>query len=348
MQVDTAKLGAGMADALNKNLAKDGLKSTVTATASDELPAAGRRLQQAGGYGGYGGGKPTCIIVYVVIVPVPAGQAVTSVASVAQLAATSTAKDSKVLVALLTVRVHACWPGGGPAAAAFGGRVRVSRPAYRRPLRALAAPASVVCWSRLARPHSHPHPHPLLPPQVSLPASVLDSLGDLMALIAQIIKLTVDGILGTPSSPAPISPAPTSPIPSSPIPTSPIPSSPAPTSPIPSSPAPTSPIPSSPAPSASPSPGSSPDLSPSPGGYGGSPPLTAASPPPVGDIVASPPINPGGECTNSDTCYLGRNLTVDCKLGGFCLCTDSTCRQVDCSGTISSCSSNGDIACCSV
>jgi hypothetical protein len=69
--VDTSKLGAGMAAELNKDLAKKGLTATVTATATDS-PAGRRRLQQAGGYGeepttgSYGEEGPGCIVVYVV------------------------------------------------------------------------------------------------------------------------------------------------------------------------------------------------------------------------------------------------------------------------------------------
>jgi hypothetical protein len=55
-QVDTQKLGSGMADALNKNLAAKGQTCTVTATATNQAPSGqGRRLHQdAGSYGGYG------------------------------------------------------------------------------------------------------------------------------------------------------------------------------------------------------------------------------------------------------------------------------------------------------
>jgi hypothetical protein len=71
--LDTSKLGAGMATELNKDLAKKGLTATVTATATDKPAAGRRRLQQASGYGGeptsggYGEEEgPGCIVVYVV------------------------------------------------------------------------------------------------------------------------------------------------------------------------------------------------------------------------------------------------------------------------------------------
>ncbi len=98
--VDEKALGDKMAEEMNKNLAKDGLTATVTATASD-APATGRRLQQSGGYGGgYGGG---CILIYVIIIPIPAGSTPSAVTTIAKTTATNTATNPTVLMALLTV-----------------------------------------------------------------------------------------------------------------------------------------------------------------------------------------------------------------------------------------------------
>ncbi len=94
--VDEKALGDAMAEEMNKNLAKDGLTATVTATASD-APATGRRLQQSGGYGG------GCILIYVLIIPIPAGSTPSAVTTIAKTTATNTATNPTVLMALLTV-----------------------------------------------------------------------------------------------------------------------------------------------------------------------------------------------------------------------------------------------------
>ncbi len=109
-----------MAAALNADLASSGLTAKVTATASDApASSSGRRLLA----GGYGGGPEAvtftssggCVIVYNLVIPIPAGQSPSAVASLAQASATNTAQDSAVVVALLKVwrsalRRLACCP----------------------------------------------------------------------------------------------------------------------------------------------------------------------------------------------------------------------------------------------
>jgi hypothetical protein len=96
-----------MTTELNKALSKDGLSATVTATATDAL-ASGLRLLQQGGYGddtgsgAYGGGI-SCVVVYVIVIPIPAGRTASSVESVGAATALATAKNPSVLMILLTV-----------------------------------------------------------------------------------------------------------------------------------------------------------------------------------------------------------------------------------------------------
>jgi hypothetical protein len=97
-----------MATELNADLAMRGLPSaTVAATASDV--AAGRRRLQQGGYGGAGSGATdgiSCIVVYVIVIPIPSGQTAADVAGAAQTTATATAKSPGVLMALLKVSLE--------------------------------------------------------------------------------------------------------------------------------------------------------------------------------------------------------------------------------------------------
>ena len=99
-----------MGTELNKELGKKGLTATVTATATDAL-ASGRRLLQQGSYGddgtggAYGGGI-SCVVVYVIVIPIPAGQTASSVESVGAATALATAKNPSVLMILLTVSVQ--------------------------------------------------------------------------------------------------------------------------------------------------------------------------------------------------------------------------------------------------
>ncbi len=152
-QVDTDKLGDGMATELNKvgprkcqprltpcswaahrlcpahwidprlaaaclappqELAKKGLTSSVTATATDSTaaPSSGRRLLQ-GSYGddtkggAYGGGV-SCIVTYVIVIPIPAGQTSEAVEEVGSSTAMATAKNPAVLMILLQVSRRSC------------------------------------------------------------------------------------------------------------------------------------------------------------------------------------------------------------------------------------------------
>jgi hypothetical protein len=195
-----------MAAELNKDLAAKGLTATVTATATDSpKPASGGRRLHQGSYGGSYGGQVSCIVVYIVVIPVPAGQTLAAVEDVAQSTAESTAKDPAVMVGLLQVR--GARRRSGPASSSAQ-----AWPASRT--RAAKRPEQQACLhARLAKLTLRPVVS-TAHPQASVPASVLSLLGNLLALISQIIASTLSaifsGLTPTPTpTPSPgLSPAP--------------------------------------------------------------------------------------------------------------------------------------------
>jgi hypothetical protein len=75
--------------------------ATVTATVTDAVAAAGRRLTQAQQGAGV-------VVLYVIVFTLPAGQQVAGVAALAEAAANTAATDTTALKTLLQVRMMRC------------------------------------------------------------------------------------------------------------------------------------------------------------------------------------------------------------------------------------------------
>ncbi len=235
-QVDTAKLGAGMAEALNKELAPQGLTATVTATATDAAPSSGaRRLQQQQqqqqpvDYGGSPAPAPAALVVYMPRAR-PARQQ-------------RDHRGNRVQLRRHQDRHRFCRDGraaqgarGGLRGGARGGRSSLGAPGrawVAAPPPGHAAAASGQHVRRPAPPHA----------QISVPVDVLASLGDLAKLVSSIIRSTAAIGGGSPlPSPSPVaapggygSPSP-SPASSSPSPAAAASPSPASSPPVPSPP----------------------------------------------------------------------------------------------------------------